>query len=376
MRNRARRWAVLLALAAALCGPAAAQPVLPETIDAFEAVYRPWLEKHRASQAVLAVSYRGRLIFARGYGGATAETRLHIGSLSKAITAACVATLIQGGKLDFSTTLDQVLAGYFRDYGEPRDARVRTVTVEQLLIHRGGFGTPTNRDPFSRSLDDQLKYRQRSAITMAGTLQGIMRVELGSAPGEIHRYANAGYHTLGTIIEIVSGQAYARYCADSVLAPAGIRDAGLSATNFLRGASGGWVLSGPEYLALYKLFEPGNDTVLSAATKAWMFAADGKWIDEPRSTFYSLGVFIRPTKEDRFVMAHTGGYTATSNDGPAHYPYGAVVTRNENGLTWFAAHVPLLSSEARRELGAELRRAAAAVKDWPATDQFPAFGLK
>jgi CubicO group peptidase (beta-lactamase class C family) len=369
-----RRAAAAL-LAALIASPAAAQPALPETVDAFDVAFRVWHEKHRSGPAVLAISYQGRLVLARGYGGAHADSRMHIGSLSKAITAACVATLIQAGKFDFDSRLEQVLAGYFRDYGEPRDARIRAITIEQLLTHRGGFGTPTTRDPFTRALDEQLKYKQRTAVTMIETLRGVFRIELGSAPGEIYRYANAGYHTLGTIIEMVSGQSYARYCADSVLAPVGIRGAALSVTNYLRGASGGWVLSGPEYLAFYRLFEPDNETVLAAATKRWMFAGEGKWTDEQRTVFYSLGVYIRPTREGRFVMAHTGSYTATSNE-DTHYAYGSVVTRQDNGMTWFVAHVPRHTAEARRELGSELRRAGQAVRNWPETDLYPQYGLR
>ncbi len=372
-----RRCVAALLLAGLWASSAAAQPALPDSVEAFDAVYRAWTEKHRTGAAVLAVSYRNRLVLARGYNGANPDTRMHIGSLSKAITASCVATLIQNGKLALDANLGTVLGGYFQTYGAPRDARIRTITIEQLLTHRGGFGTPSNRDPFTKALDELQQHKADLAITMVETLQGIMRVELGSAPGETYRYANAGYHTLGTIIELVSGQTYARTCADAVLAPVGIRDATLSPTQFLRGASGGWLLYAPEYLAFYKIFEPDNDTVLSAATRAWLMSADGKWTDASQTVFYSLGVFIRPGKT-HFVRTHTGGYDLENRTlGPArHYSYASVVTRSESNVTWFAAHVPILSAAARQELSAELRRAVGAVKGWPKDDRFPDFGLK
>ncbi len=374
---RSRRCVAALLLVGLWAAPAAAQPALPETIEAFDTAFRAWTEKHRTGAAVLAVSYRNRLVLARGYNGATPDTRMHIGSLSKAITASCVATLVQNGRLALDATLDTVLGGYFQTYGAPRDARIRTITIGQILTHRAGFGTPTNRDPFTKALDDLQTGKSPSAITMVETLQGIMRVELGSAPGETYRYANAGYHTLGTIIELVSGQSYARTCADAVLAPVGIRDAKLSPTQFLRGASGGWTLSGPEYLAFFKIFEPDNDTVLSAATRTWLMSPEGKWTDASQAVFYSLGVFIRPGKT-QFVRAHTGGYERSDRTlGPArHYSYASVVTRSEANVTWFAAHVPILGAAARQELGSELRRAAGAVKDWPKHDRFPEFGLR
>jgi|GEM_PF-993172 len=374
---RRRRFLAAVLLAGLWTSPAAAQPALPETVEAFDAAFRAWTEKHRAGQAVLAVSYRNRLVLARGYNGANPDTRMHIGSLSKAITAACVATLVQSGKLALDANLGTVLGSYFQTHGAPRDSRIRTITIEQLLTHRGGFGTPSNRDPFTRALDELQQRKADSAITMVETLQGIMRTELGSAPGEAYRYANAGYHTLGTIIELVSGQTYARACADAVLAPVGIRDAKLSPTQFLRGASGGWVLSGPEYLAFFKIFEPDNDTVLSAATRTWLMASDGKWTDASQTVFYSLGVFIRPGR-NQFVRAHTGGYELENRTlGPVrHHSYASVVTRSEANVTWFAAHVPILSTAARQELGSELRRAAAAVKNWSKDDLFATQGLR
>ena len=59
-----------------------------------------------------------------------------IASLTKPITGVCIATLIQQGKLRFDTTLGELLPSRF---GEPRDARLRTVTVAHLLTHGADY---------------------------------------------------------------------------------------------------------------------------------------------------------------------------------------------------------------------------------------------
>jgi CubicO group peptidase (beta-lactamase class C family) len=67
-----------------------------------------------------------------------------IGSMSKAITAVAIATLIRDGKLSFVTPMSQAPAEFFKRQGRPSDRRFEAVTIEQLLVHRSGMlGTPT-----------------------------------------------------------------------------------------------------------------------------------------------------------------------------------------------------------------------------------------
>src|SRR5262249_1920079 len=65
----------------------------------------------------------------------------HIGSLSKAITAVCVARLIDAGRLSFTAPLGTAIPNAFRRYGEPADPRFKAITIEQLLMHRAGLAT-------------------------------------------------------------------------------------------------------------------------------------------------------------------------------------------------------------------------------------------
>ena len=70
-----------------------------------------------------------------------------IGSMSKAVTGACIATLIGEGKLSFTTPMKDAMPGYFRNFGPPADTRLMDVTVEQLLAHRSGLPGNSDGDP-------------------------------------------------------------------------------------------------------------------------------------------------------------------------------------------------------------------------------------
>lgn len=375
------RWlTAALALSLALpAAPAASQTAAPTTIEAIEQAYRGWMERHRIHRGTLAVTRQGRLVFAQGYGDAKPDTPMHVGSLSKAVTAACIATLIQDGRLAWGAMLGDVLKDFFDRYGEPRDARVRAITVEHLLTHRAGFGTGAVPDPYFHALVPLWKSKRASALTMAEILRRAFQVDLGSAPGETYRYANLGYHTLGVIVEAVTGETYGSYCQRAVLAPLGAHISQVSPYWQPLAAAGGWAFTGPEYLAFLKIFEPRPQTLLSPATKAWLLSGDGKWMDDSKTVLYSLGVLVRPRGGGNFNLWHTGALTygqSDTADGPRHASFAAFAARLDLGVSWFAAFEPRPASGASGELDREMGRAIQKVKSWPAGDLFRELGLR
>src|SRR5262249_24255645 len=96
-----------------LLGSAAAQSVKPAPsaaapAQALEATYAAAFDAWRVANdpltAILVVGHRGKVVFARAH-NANADGPSFIGSMSKAVTAACVATLIRDGKLSFTTPM-------------------------------------------------------------------------------------------------------------------------------------------------------------------------------------------------------------------------------------------------------------------------------
>lgn len=374
-----RLFAVALLVAGLWASPATAQSELPATIDAIEQVYRDWMQRHRIYRATLAVARENRLVFVQGFGDAGPDTPLHVGSLSKAITAVCAATLIQDGRLDWSTTLGDVLKDFFARTGAPRDARVRSITVEQLITHRAGFGAGAVPDPLIPAMARLWQSKRANALSMADILREALQVDLGSAPGEVYRYANLGYHTLGFIVETVTGEPYGSYCQRAVLAPLGARISRVSPYWQPLGPAGGWAFTGPEYLAFLRIFEPHTATLLTPATKQWLFDGDSKWIDDSKTVLYSLGVAVRPLANGAFNLWHGGALTyqqSDTADGPRHASFGAFAARLGLGVSWFAAYEPRPASGARDELDRDIARAIRAVREWPKNDLFPSLGLR
>src|SRR3954464_2426919 len=144
--------AALIGLAiTALATPAPAwaqrQTQLPPTPEAFGIVLKDWAARHRIQRAVVVVRRAGKIVYRDAVGGADPTTPVHLASLSKAITGACIATLIRDGKLGFDTPLSSALAKFFAANGRPADPRLPGVTVAQLLTHRAGFpGNPDHGD--------------------------------------------------------------------------------------------------------------------------------------------------------------------------------------------------------------------------------------
>lgn len=135
----------------------------------------------------VAVARGGRTVHARGYGLAdvsrnapvTPATIFRAGSLAKQFTAAAVMRLVEQKRL----SLDDEITKFLPEY----PAHGRSVLVRHLLSHTSGI----------RSDGEPLEF----------------------APGTDFRYSNSGYFLLGRIIEKVTGQRYADFLHDAVIAP-------------------------------------------------------------------------------------------------------------------------------------------------------------
>ncbi len=86
-----------------------------------------------------------------------------VASLSKAVTAVCVAGLIDRGQLSFETPPSQALAKTMARVGRPVDPRLSAATISQLLAHRAGIA---KQDLANAPLGDYLRTHtaQRTAF--------------------------------------------------------------------------------------------------------------------------------------------------------------------------------------------------------------------
>jgi CubicO group peptidase (beta-lactamase class C family) len=156
----------------------------------------------------VAVARRGRLVYAHGFGLAdrahnrhvTLDTAFNLASMGKMFTGVAAAQLVQAGKLRFGDRVGRYL---------PRlPARLRSLTVAQLLDHTSGLG-----DFFG----DPAYERLRPTLTsLSAYLPLVSRENLLFKPGTRWSYSNSGYVLAGLVIEKASGERYDRYLARHV----------------------------------------------------------------------------------------------------------------------------------------------------------------
>ncbi|MDH5281163.1 MAG: beta-lactamase family protein, partial [Thermoleophilia bacterium] len=183
-----------------------------------------------AFSGVVRVDRGDRVLVAKAYGLAhrgcdipnEVDTRFAIASGTKGLTALTVASLIEDGLLELSTTARSLLGKDLPLIGDD-------VTVEQLLDHRSGIGDYLDEDS-DVDIDDylmpvpvhELAATEDYLVALAGHPPKF-------APGERFSYCNSGYVVLALIAERVSGVPFHELVVQRVCDPAGMRD-----TEFLR----------------------------------------------------------------------------------------------------------------------------------------------
>jgi CubicO group peptidase (beta-lactamase class C family) len=354
--------------------PGKAEPA--GTVAIFDQVFRDWMRRHNVARGVLAVSYANRLALVKGYGGLDPAQPLPLASLAKAITGACLATLVRDKKLSFDAKLGDVLGPFFRRHGAPADPRVHAITVEQLLAHRSGFSRHANPDPASGvALVAHLReYGSKEAHITEATVRALT-YRLARPPGQTYEYVNVNYLLLGAVIEQVSGRDYESYCRDALLRPLGVASGKLGKWAALS-SYGGWSLTAAEYLAFLHAFDR-DAGILDPATRRWLVSPARKQFAGRSDLAYSLGVVARLDPEGPSVW-HTGLWTHAQRDvrgGALSDSHATLAVKTARGAAWFAYMEPQPSVAARSVLDAALWRAAESVRTWPSHDFFARYGV-
>jgi D-alanyl-D-alanine carboxypeptidase len=151
------------------------------------------------SGACRVVSPSGEVVYEAAFGRAshapdqpnTPATRFNLGSADKSFTALLVARLVGDGRLNFETTLAEVLPDY------PDADFARTCTLRHLLSHSAGLGM----------LFDRPGYDGTQAFSRMADLFPAFAAEPPEfAPGTAAAYSNEGFVVLGAVVEQVTGE--------------------------------------------------------------------------------------------------------------------------------------------------------------------------
>ncbi len=148
----------------------------------------------------------------------TPDAVFQIQSVTKIFTATLVMQLVDEGVLD----LDDPVQVHLPEFHTADRAASERITVRHLLTHTGGFEgdlwQPTT------SGDDALDRFVRDLVTQA---------EQFSPPGRRFSYCNAGFGTLGRLVEVLRGTTYENALRRHLAEPLGIDEVAFSADQAL-----------------------------------------------------------------------------------------------------------------------------------------------
>ncbi|WP_136634634.1 serine hydrolase domain-containing protein [Pseudooceanicola onchidii] len=177
-----------------------------DRVPAFEAAFDGWLDQVGARTGVLALRYNGQPV-ATWARGRDADDPVPLASLSKAITATCIAALVDEGRLAYDSRAGAVL--------DLPDAA--PVTIGDLLSHATGLQKDYTQGPmaFWKDRPDPRWAEITPRALDPARLTG----------GRSYYYSNENYAVLGTVIEAVAGMPYTDACRARVLDPVGVSGA-------------------------------------------------------------------------------------------------------------------------------------------------------
>jgi N-acyl-D-amino-acid deacylase len=220
----------LIGLLIAVAVPrASAQTGVPvpalQTVD--EAITQ-YMARWSLPGGAVAITYRDKLIFARGYGFADVEhkrpvepdTPFRLGSVGKPITAAAIMKLVEQGKLKLDGRMIDALG---RSQATPEHVApgVDKISIQNLLQHTSGWGP----EDTGYGADVGALLARLGASPPSRKFDALLSAALAESPrftpGSRFDYSTFGYCVLGAIIEKSTGQSFEAFARKTLLAPAG-----------------------------------------------------------------------------------------------------------------------------------------------------------
>ncbi len=182
------------------------------------------MEHYHVPGASVAVLNNGRIEWARGYGvlewdGATVTpgTLFQAASISKPVAAMGALRLVEQGRLGLDEDVNAKLASWKLPPHEFDGASA--VTLRGLLTHSAGLTVHGFRGYAAGEPVPPIVH-----ILEGAKPANSAPVRVDIAPGTRWRYSGGGYTVLQLLVEDATGQPFADYMREAVLAPLGMRD--------------------------------------------------------------------------------------------------------------------------------------------------------
>lgn len=286
-----------------------------ELRDTLYALFKTVVPFDRFNGMVL-VAKNGKVVYERYLGTAnessglkvSAETPMHVASISKVITAITVLRLVDQKKI----ALDVPVKNYLKDFPYP------DVQVRHLLNHRSGL---PNYAYFPDSL-----LPQKNMLSTQGVLRLLKKHNYPTyfPPGTHFSYCNTNYALLALIVEKVTNTSFPKYVKKTLFEPLKMTHSFIASDTLLpKNAARSYDSKREfqEYNTLDAVYGDKNlyttvrdlllldkalysDNFLSKATKKEMMR--GYSYEKPGKSNYGLGFRLREEKGKSTFVFHTG----------------------------------------------------------------------
>lgn len=325
--RRGRRVALAAVLACLCAPPAPAQPaaaapaplLYAEVVDEARALVRADIAARGYPGIAIAVSVDGATVWSEGFGYADLEHRVpmspsvkfRVGSISKSLTAAAVASLVEDGRLDLDAPVQQYVPSF--------PEKAHPVTTRQLGGHLGGIRHYRGNENFIRD----------PYATVLGGLSIFADDPLLHEPGTAFSYTSHGFNLISAVVEGAAKQPFLAYMREAVFRPLGMRNTVADFVTpiiagrtryYVRDAEGR-VVNAPFVNNSYKWAGGGflsttddvlrfanahlDDGFLTESSRELLFTEqrtrDGEGVG------YGFGWFIRTGDDGRRLLSHSGG---------------------------------------------------------------------
>ncbi len=344
---------------------AAEIPVTGESPEALkkidEAVLQFMVEKG-VPAVTFAVSRNGKVVYDRAFGWADSKlknplqpgVKMRIASMTKPVVKAAIQTLVEKGKVKPEDLVFDVLE--LGQYAEAKkcDPRFKTVTIQHLLDHKGGWDRDKSGDLTTRSsVICELFNVKPDEMKPEHVVRYGLTLPMDFAPGERYAYCNYGYIMLVRVIEKVSGEKFIDYLQNTVCKESNAPSFSLSSTDARdRQAGEIWYCYHPEH--------PKEEIPLSFRTEA----RDGAGIlactaaDYCRflETYWISGMPRKPGAKFGYSFAGShAGVTAICAQRPDGINYAGIANRRGGGKTDWNGDLRKLVDAALNEVASEIK---------------------
>jgi len=250
----------------------------------------------------------------------TPNSKFRIASNTKQFTAICILQLVDQGKLNLATRVNDFVPFV-----------PKNISIEHLLTHTSGLPSYDDKD-----LPDSFYLKN---LTPKELVYLIKDEKILSKPGQEYYYNNTGYHILGYIIEQISGISYQHYLDKNIFEPLLLNQTHYESSNSkISGLAIGYeyIDSSFSYTPYYSMDQPYaagsivstptdlvkwnkalfsehfiNDSLLSLAHKSY-------YLKDKTDTFYGYGWTIMTLQGERRI-GH-GGYLEGYNSSFYYLP--------------------------------------------------------